>query len=104
MYDPGRSGPLIWKESIAVIRLRLATGLATVSLALTAAAAAEAAPNTYCRPSTGTGSTTYVGSDGNWGDGDNWSAGLPSSTCDAVIPANATVTLTTTPGEGAEGT
>ena len=68
------------------------------------AGTAHAAANTYCNPSSGpTETTTYTGTDGDWGDGDNWSNGQPDAQCDAVIPANATVTLSTTTGPGTYG-
>jgi hypothetical protein len=66
---------------------------------------AHAADNDYCA----TGSTTtYDGPDnGTWGTAGsttNWSGGLPDDDCQAVIPSGDTVTLTTTPGPGSEGT
>lgn len=93
-------------------RSRTATGLlALIScmlfLSCALAGTAHAADNDYCP----TGSTTtYDGpTNGTWGTGSpstttNWSQGLPDDNCQAVIPAGDTVTLTTTPGQGSEGT
>jgi hypothetical protein len=66
---------------------------------------ARAAANTYCAPPSGTiGTTTYTGaSGGQWGTGDNWSNGQPDAQCDAVIPANVTVTLSTVTQAGTYG-
>jgi len=66
------------------------------------AGTAHADPNTYCNPPSGTtGSTTFIG--GAWGDGDDWSNGQPDGQCDAVIPAGASVTLSTATGPGTYG-
>jgi hypothetical protein len=73
---------------------RLAAALITTLLILFCVLAdtAHAAPTDFCSP----GVTTTFKGGGNWGDGDNWTDGQPDAYCDAVIPANTTVTLSTT--------
>jgi hypothetical protein len=92
----------------ASVRRLAATLIAVLFLAFLTtggtALAGEGPVNQYCS----SGTTTYDGTSGTWGTGSpdtttNWSAGLPSLSCEATIPAGATVTLTTTPGAGDEG-
>ncbi len=78
----------------------LAALISSVLMLLVFTATSRADPNTYCQ----SGTTTYsAGSGGQWGSGDNWTNGQPSAQCDAVIPANTTVTLSTVTQPGYYG-
>ncbi len=85
------------------VHTRVATMLSCSVLILGCALAgtAHAAANTYCSPGQ---TTTYDGpNNGQWGTGDDWTNGQPTAQCDAVIPANTTVTLSTVTQQGTYG-